>query len=46
MIRSAVSLPPSCEATELIMIVSGIVAVSATEARAIARSNPAISETG
>ncbi len=42
MMRSAVSLPPSCEATALTTIVSGIMAVSAPEARAIARSKPAI----
>jgi hypothetical protein len=33
MMRSAVSLPPSCEDTALITITSGIVAVSAPEAR-------------
>jgi hypothetical protein len=41
MMRSAVSLPPRREAIVLMTIVSGIVAVSAPEARAIARSNPA-----
>src|SRR6187455_1804769 len=41
MMRSAVLLPPSFEATALATMVSGIVAVSAPEARAIARSNPA-----
>src|SRR4051812_45672304 len=41
MIRFAVSLPPSSEASELVTINSGIVAVSAEEARAIERSNPA-----
>src|SRR5215204_4733260 len=41
MMRSAVSLPPSSVATALVTIVSGIVAVSAPEASAIARSNPA-----
>ena len=39
--RSAVSLPPSSEDTELTRIVSGIVAVSAADARATERSNPA-----
>src|SRR5918995_4446090 len=42
MIRSATPLPPSCVATELTTIVSGIVAVSALEASAIERSKPAI----
>ena len=42
MMRSAVPLPPSCEATALVTIVSGIVAVNAPEASAIARSKPAI----
>src|SRR5215213_3890241 len=41
MIRSDVLLPPSSEAAALTRIISGIVAVSAAEARAIARSNPA-----
>src|SRR5918994_2249013 len=41
MTRSAVLLPPSSEAAALTRIVRGIVAVSAAEARAIARSNPA-----
>src|SRR4051812_40336698 len=41
MMRSAVSLPPSSEVKELPTIVSGIMAVSAEEARAIARSKPA-----
>ena len=41
MMRSAVSLPPSCDDTLLAMTASGIVAVSALEARAIERSNPA-----
>ena len=41
MMRSAVSLPPSCEDTALMTIISGIVAVSAPEASAIARSKPA-----
>ena len=41
MMRWAVSLPPRCEDTALVMIASGIVAVSALEARAIERSNPA-----
>jgi hypothetical protein len=41
MMRSAVPFPPSSEATELARIVSGISAVSAAEASAIARSNPA-----
>ena len=41
MMRSAVSLPPSCDDTALVTIVSGIMAVSAPEARAIERSNPA-----
>ena len=41
MMRSAVPLPPSCEDTALVTIVSGIVAVSALEARAIERSKPA-----
>src|SRR3954447_11291421 len=41
MIRSAVPLPPSLEARELVTIASGIVAVSPPEARAIARSKPA-----
>src|SRR3954464_10155167 len=41
MIRFAVSLPPSSEASELVTINSGIVAVSAEEASAIERSNPA-----
>src|SRR3954454_22821685 len=40
--RSAVPLPPSCEATALVTISSGIVAVSAAEASAIERSKPAI----
>src|SRR5829696_5742481 len=42
MMRSAVPLPPSTDAIELVAIASGIVAVSAPEASAIARSNPAI----
>ena len=42
MIRSAVSFPPSSEDSALVTIASGIVAVSAEEARAIARSKPAI----
>src|SRR5262245_52794184 len=42
MMRSAVSFPPSFEATALVTIVSGISAVSALEASAIARSKPAI----
>ena len=41
MMRSAVALPPSCEASALATIASGIKAVSAPEARAIERSNPA-----
>jgi hypothetical protein len=41
MMRSAVSLPPRFEATLLATIVSGIVAVSAPEASAMARSKPA-----
>src|SRR3954466_9184399 len=41
MIRFAVSLPPSSEASELVTINSGIVAVSAEDASAIERSNPA-----
>ena len=41
MMRSAVPLPPSSEATALVTIASGIVAVSAPEASAIARSKPA-----
>ena len=41
MMRSAVPLPPSSVITVLATIVSGIVAVSAPEARAIARSKPA-----
>jgi hypothetical protein len=41
MMRSAVSVPPSCEETALVRIASGIVAVSALEARAIERSKPA-----
>src|ERR1700742_3226224 len=41
MMRSAVPLPPSREAMALVAIVSGIVAVSAPEARATDRSNPA-----
>ncbi len=41
MMRSAVPLPPSCEDKALVTIASGIVAVSAPEARAIERSNPA-----
>ena len=41
MMRSAVSFPPSSEATALATIVNGIVAVSALEASAIERSNPA-----
>ena len=41
MMRSAVSLPPSCEDTALVTIASGIVAVSAPEASAIERSKPA-----
>src|SRR6187200_1224870 len=41
MMRSAVSLPPSCEDTALVRIVKGMVAVSALEARAIERSKPA-----
>ena len=41
MMRSAVPLPPSCVEMALAMIASGIVAVSALEARAIERSNPA-----
>src|SRR4051812_42501187 len=40
MMRSAVPLPPSSEATALVTINSGIVAVSAAEASAIERSNP------
>src|SRR5215204_1316374 len=39
--RSAVSLPPIWEAPALAAIVNGIIAVSAPEARAIDRSNPA-----
>ena len=35
------SLPPCCEATALTTIASGIVAVSALEASATERSNPA-----
>ena len=35
-------LPPSWDATALVRIISGIVAVSAAEASAIERSNPAI----
>jgi hypothetical protein len=42
MMRSAVSLPPSWEDTALMAMTSGIVAVSAPEASAIARSKPAI----
>jgi len=42
MMRSAVSLPPSAEAMVLVMIASGMSAVSELEASAIARSNPAI----
>src|SRR5262245_41636005 len=41
MIRSAESLPPNWDETELTRIVSGIVAVSPDEASATARSNPA-----
>src|SRR3954447_18666569 len=41
MIRWAVSRPPSFVVAELVAITSGIVAVSAAEASAIARSNPA-----
>ena len=41
MMRSAVSLPPRSEASVLAAIVSGMKAVSAPEASAIARSNPA-----
>jgi hypothetical protein len=41
MMRSAVPLPPSSEAIALVTINSGIVAVSAAEASAIERSNPA-----
>src|ERR687897_2241128 len=41
MIRSAVPLPPKCETAALVRIVRGIVAVSAAEARGLARSNPA-----
>src|SRR3954451_6692143 len=41
MMRSAVALPPSFDATALATIASGITAVSALEARAIERSNPA-----
>ncbi len=42
MMRSAVPLPPSSEDIALVTIINGIVAVSAAEASAIARSNPAI----
>src|SRR4051812_41671004 len=42
MIRSAVSLPPSCEDAALVTTASGMIAVSALDARAIARSNPTI----
>ena len=41
MMRSAVLLPPSCDAKALVSMASGMVAVSAPEARAIARSKPA-----
>ena len=41
MTRSAVLLPPSRVDTALATIASGIVAVSAPEASAIERSNPA-----
>ena len=41
MMRSAVLRPPRCVASELVTIASGMIAVSAPEARAIARSNPA-----
>src|SRR3954447_1704968 len=41
MMRSAVLLPPSCDAAELATMSNGIVAVSAPEASATARSNPA-----
>jgi hypothetical protein len=40
MIRSAVVLPPSCDATWLTMIASGIMAVRALADSATARSNP------
>jgi hypothetical protein len=42
MMRSAVPLPPISEAAALVTMSSGIIAVSAPEARAIERSNPAI----
>ena len=41
MMRSAAPAPPSCVTTALATIVSGIIAVSAPDASAIARSNPA-----
>src|SRR3954453_3967563 len=41
MTRSAASLPPSCDESALATIASGISAVSAPEANAIARSKPA-----
>ena len=41
MMRSAVLLPPRWVAIVLVTIASGMIAVSAPEASAIARSNPA-----
>ena len=40
MMRSAVPLPPSCEATALAMIASGIVAVSALDEETVADHLP------
>ena len=40
MMRSAVSFPPRLDAIELVMIASGMIAVSALDASATARSKP------